>query len=67
MRWKRKPPPKEGQRRIVRRFAWWPICIGAEWRWVERVYLQQEYVMREDLDFDRIPRLRWENVAFVDP
>lgn len=33
-------PAKEGDKRIVTFFAWWPITIGTDWRWLEVVTVE---------------------------
>ena len=52
MRWKR--PPRWADR-IVKRFAFLPIEIHGEVRWLETVYLTQTHH----------PIAGWENLAFV--
>ena len=32
-----------GDTRVVKRFAWFPVTIGAETRWLETVYICQRY------------------------
>ena len=45
MRWmmKEKDYPNKGDIRIIKRFAFLPIRIGAEKRWLETVYIEQRY------------------------
>lgn len=43
MRWKRKPIPKKGDTRKIKRFHLWPKLYGEEWIWLEIVYIKQEY------------------------
>lgn len=52
MRWKR---PPRWEDRIVKRFAFLPIEIKGEVRWLETVYLKQTYH----------PVVGWMNLAFV--
>jgi hypothetical protein len=40
MRWQ---GPKDHTRRVRRWFAWWPVTIRQETRWLERVAVQQQY------------------------
>jgi hypothetical protein len=37
------PEPKPGQSRVITKFAWFPVRIGNETRWLETVHLHQEY------------------------
>jgi len=39
MRWQR--PTALKQYRVIKRFAWFPVTIGQEKRWLERVYILQ--------------------------
>ena len=40
MRWSL---PRDGEVRIVRRFALFPIGIDGEYRWLETCYIKQKY------------------------
>lgn len=57
MRFKHKPYPKDGDVRYEVFFAWLPIRIGLETRWLERVSVKQIYN-----DNYYIPK--WENISF---
>lgn len=48
MRWKKRKEirPDIGDTKIVEKFLWWPACLNDEWRWLERVVIEQEF--RED-------------------
>lgn len=52
MRWRKQ------YSRVVKRFAWFPVTIGDETRWLETVYLRQNYA-----SLDIFP---WYNVYFTD-
>ena len=56
--------PKNGTRRIVNKFAWLPVCIEGEGRWLERVKVEQvfwrDYVNYEEPDF-----ACWKNLSFI--
>ena len=52
---------KIGDERTVRRFAFWPIWIGTEWRWLEIVYLSQYYKKCNNLPFG----CAWANIGFI--
>ena len=45
MRWKIKPPsePEIGTVRIIKKFLWFPMRIGNEWRWMERAKILQRW------------------------
>lgn len=45
--------------RIIKRFAWFPITIGGETRWLETVYLRQKHAALE-------PIFPWYNIRFTD-
>lgn len=46
MRWRKCQTqyPSDGESRIIRKFLWWPKCIGNEYRWLEFVRIRQHYV-----------------------
>ena len=41
MKWKH---PKDGQKRIIKKFALFPIRLNGETRWLETVYILQKYL-----------------------
>lgn len=43
MRFKLKPKPTLFDRRIIKKFAWFPIEIDREVRWLEKVVIEQKY------------------------
>lgn len=45
--------------RVIKRFAWFPITIGDETRWLETVYLRQNHASLE-------PIFPWYNIRFTD-
>jgi hypothetical protein len=61
MRWKEKTPPEDGEQRTIRKFAWLPIKIKEETRWLETVNVLQRYHFVEGYGGDYSV---WENVAF---
>lgn len=61
MRWFKKDKPVN---RIVKRFAWFPIRIGDEYRWLETVYMWQRLYKSYDSLTD-ICRYRYENNKFI--
>lgn len=46
---------------IITKFAWLPICIGRETRWLEKVRIKRYYWIGCISG-----RMHWENVEFVD-
>jgi len=59
MRWNTKPYPKHRDIRIVSKFALFPIWIDGEYRWLERVSIQQRYFSDWDIS-------EWDNIKFID-
>lgn len=57
MRWKY---PTYGARRIVEKYAFLPIKVGAETRWLERVVLRQQWVAKP------FGGIGWVNNRFMD-
>jgi hypothetical protein len=43
VRWKVKPSPQNGDKRIVAKFLWFPKCINGEYRFLEWVIFEQVY------------------------
>lgn len=61
--------PKLNDERTIRRFAWLPVTIGDERRWLEWIMLRQKLRVPHWL-CDTSPLAaeyaRWENLRFVD-
>lgn len=65
MRWSRTNPENtphlfKGDKRRVRKFAWLPVTIDFETRWLERYDVEQVIVT------DYYARPLWANVCFID-
>jgi hypothetical protein len=43
VRWKNKPFPREGDKRKIKRFSWFPVRWGDETIWLEPYYELQIY------------------------
>lgn len=56
-----KPRPKINSIRILEKFAWLPIEIGNEIRWLEKVRIEQIYLRKVDRVFIGC----WSNVKFL--
>lgn len=39
----RRQIPRAGTTRMIKRFLWYPVRIGEDWRWLERAVLKQLY------------------------
>lgn len=57
MRWT-KHKPEDGDTRIKTKFAFLPIKIGDEVRWLEKVTVKQEYREGYDLSY-------WADIEFI--
>lgn len=58
------PPPEHKDRRQISYYAWFPVKIGKETRWLETVYIEQIYFKRKH----EVPfgvRSKWENHCFI--
>ena len=57
MKFRSKPlsKPEKETIRVVEYFAWFPVTIGEETRWLETVRIEQEYYWG------------WDNIKFIDP
>lgn len=40
MRW---TPPKENDKRVIRKFLWWPLAFGGESCWLEHAEIEQVF------------------------
>lgn len=51
MKWRKKQKkniiPNDGELRIISKFLYFPMCINDEYRWLERVKIEQEYMKCE--------------------
>lgn len=62
---KEKPKYVLGDKRVISWFAILPVCIKGEWRWLERVTVQQEVVPFVD-GMMEYTGITWENKRFID-
>lgn len=60
MKWK---DIKLGDKRIKKRWAWFPVYIYGETRWMEYVETEQEY--REAYDYEIGKYRRWVDIKFL--
>lgn len=67
MRWKERKYPEIGVERMVEKFLWFPACANEEWRWLEKVKIQQRYETVRWEDIMGVPiAWGWVNKAWVD-
>lgn len=59
-------PMREHETRITRQFAWLPIRIGRETRWLERVTILWRVEMVPTFLPPCTPRLKWIRYKFSD-
>ena len=52
--------PTPGEERIITWFAWLPVRIGREMRWLESVTVSQVYAVDTESSFDH----QWLNLEF---
>ena len=64
MRWKSWFPASIGEKRVKTWFAWLPVKINNDCRWLERVSVEFELKMALATRYDRYPY--WDKVRFVD-
>lgn len=71
MRWMKEPAPVEGNLRVIEFFAWLPVTMGLETRWLEWVIVQQQYsevkVFNSDI-YDMWERsyFKWIDLRFIE-
>lgn len=58
------PKPKPGDIRRCTWFAWTPVTVGLEWRWLERVTVEEVCKYRRKPHVGEIPY--WVATKFVD-
>ena len=66
MRYKFKKPvyPEDSEIRVIKRFAYLPVKIGREIRWLEKVVIEQEYFA--SASFFDVAGPHWHNKRFID-
>jgi len=58
--------PENGTRRVVTKFAWFPVCTKEhEWRWLENVTVEQEYENNYG-NYDCWEHEKWKTLRFID-
>lgn len=61
MRWHTKPRPRNGDTRVIRRFAWWPVKMSdTQVVWLEW-YIVEQYFLKGDWEFPD----RWYDRAYI--
>jgi hypothetical protein len=53
--------PRDGDKRVIRKFLWLPLEIDRDWRWLEWAWIEQEFWVSTLLGYRW-----WTNVRFVD-
>lgn len=66
MRIKHKIPPKSGETKVVTKFAFIPITIGYETRWLEKVTYKKKCRLVWCYDIGLHCSYEWENIEFID-
>ena len=66
MRWIAKSDPRDGEIKIKRKFALFPIRIGNEVRWLEWVNIKYRFYRYYFGDPDNIFNDVWVEICFVD-
>ena len=69
MRWKskRKVKPKEGDKRIIRTFLFFPLKLEGEWRWLEMATIEQWYIETVTYDYGMpLPVGQWVSKFYKD-
>ena len=62
MRIQLKRDPKHGEARLYTRFAWFPVTIGYESRWLEKVTTKQTYRLQYNDEY--MGKYYWEDDNF---
>lgn len=57
---------KEGETRTQTWFAIWPVKIGNEIRWLERVTVEWKYIYVNAFLPPCMPYLKWQKMRFID-
>lgn len=61
MRWTQ--PRSVGDRKRICKFLWWPMTIGFETRWLERVVIEYRYQVKHGYVYDYTA---WVPMLFID-
>lgn len=59
-------PANQGEKRISKWFAFFPVKIGTELRWFETVHVEWEYKPVATFLPPCTPRLKWVPIRFVE-
>jgi hypothetical protein len=64
MRFKKEKSPKVGDKRITSYFAFLPITVDNEIRWLENVTIEEEFTKDDELPHPMFHM--WEKIRFID-
>ena len=67
MKWNRKPrkpSPKNGEIRVISKFALLPVAVGTEVRWLEKVVVEQTF-KKDYVNYEAYDCECWQNTRFL--
>jgi len=59
-----KKGPQNGDKKIIKKFAFFPVIINLEWRWLEYVEYEQEF-NKDYVNYDSFDCDCWFNKRFL--
>lgn len=59
-------PAAKGEKRVTSWFAFWPVKLGNDFRWLETVTVEWEYTEKNAFLPPCMPYLKWQKIGFVD-
>lgn len=57
---------KEFEQRTIEKFLWFPMQLGDDWRWLEKVKIRQEYRVPDCVSYLYGKRPYWNDLKFVE-
>lgn len=65
MKWEKKSEPYKGQKRIKKKFLFFPICINGECRWLEFATIEYQFEGWDYANYDCYEALLWRPIKFI--
>ena len=66
MRWISKPEPEKGDKKVVTKFLWFPVCINHDCRWLEKATIEYKFAGWDYGNYDCWEWELWIPKKFID-
>jgi hypothetical protein len=65
MKWRKRKEPEKGDIKEVKKFLWFPVCVGDDCRWLAKATVRYEFEGWDYANEDCYEFQLWRPVAFI--